>query len=286
MERLEKRCVQLSTTNALHLGTHTDQSMYSYQEEIPLWGKGTSQPLYSPVTLCCTSCFREEKRASRIACSKQTGQAGQHMQEADHQPSQLSRVISFSDSVFAFAITLMVIIFPFQNVPHGLYFQQLYNLRGTFLAYLVSFYAIGLFWLSHQRYFRYILKFDIGLFVINLVLLMCIAILPFPTYLLEADAYSSIAAAIYAGVLSLINLLYLLLWLYASSRHRLIAPTLEQDVISNELVRRLLQLSVFVISIGLALLNPFVALAVWSVGWVPAYFVRVRRRKPSSKGDE
>jgi hypothetical protein len=57
-------------------------------------------------------------------------------------------------------------------------------------------------------------------------------------------------------------------------------------VISLESVRRLLQLSVFVISIGLALLNPFVALAVWIVGWVPAYFVRVRRRKSSSKGDE
>jgi uncharacterized membrane protein len=94
------------------------------------------------------------------------------MQEADHQPSQLSRVISFSDSVFAFAITLMVIIFPFQNLP-------------------------------------------------------------------EADAYSSIAAAIYAGVLSLINLL-----------------------------------------------NPFVALVLWTVGWLPAYFVRVRGRKSSSKGDE
>jgi uncharacterized membrane protein len=208
------------------------------------------------------------------------------MQEADHQLFQLSRVISFSDSVFAFAITLMVIIFPFQNLPHGLYFQQLYNLRGTFLAYLVSFYAIGLFWLSHQRYFSYILKCDIGLFVMNLVLLMCIAILPFPTYLLEADAYRPIAAAIYAGVLSLINLLYLLMWWYASSRHRLIAPNLEQDVISNELVRRLLQLSVFVISIGVALLNPFVALAVWCVGWVPTFFVRVHRSKSSSKGNE
>lgn len=208
------------------------------------------------------------------------------MQEADQQPSQLSRVISFSDSVFAFAITLMVIIFPFQYVPHGLYFQQLYALRGAFLAYLVSFYAIGLFWLSHQRYFRYMRTCDTGLFVLNLVLLMCIAILPFPTYLLEADAFSSTAAAMYAGVLSLINVLYLLLWWYASSRHRLIAPNLPQDVIRSERVRRLLQLGVFVISIGVALLNPFVALVVWTVGWVPAYFVRVPRIKSSSIGGE
>ena len=179
----------------------------------------------------------------------------------------------------------MVIIFPFQHLPPGSFFQQLSTLRGSFLAYLVSFYSVGLFWLSHHRYFRYILKFDYGLFVINLVLLMFIAILPFPTYLLEADAYSSLAAAFYAGFLSLINALYLLLWWYASSRHRLIAPTLEQEVITSERVRRLLQLSVFVISIGVALLNPFVALVVWMVGWVPIYFVPVRRSKSSSKGD-
>ncbi len=49
--------------------------------------------------------------------------------------------------------------------------------------------------------------------------------------------------------------------------------------------RRMLQLSVFVISIGVALLNPYIALAVWIVGWVPAYFVPVRRRTLSSKGD-
>ena len=228
----------------------------------------------------------ERMRASwdRVQAEARKGR-GQHMQEADHQPSQLSRIINFSDSVFAFAITLMVIIFPFQNVPHGLYVQQLYNLRGTFLVYLVSFFAIGLFWLSHQRYFRYMLRSDTVLFALNLVLLMCIAILPFPTYLLQADAFSSEAAALYAGVLSLINLLYLLIWWYASSRHRLIAPTLGQDVIATERIRRLLQLGVFVISIGVALLNPYVTLVVWMVGWVPAYFVRVPTSKSSGKGN-
>ena len=143
----------------------------------------------------------------------------------------------------------------------------------------MSFYAIGLFWLSHQRYFRYFRTCDSGLFVLNLVLLMCIAILPFPTYLLEAYAFSQEAAATYAAVLSLINALYLLLWWYASSRHRLIAPTLQQNVITSELIRRLLQLGVFVISIGVALLNPYVALVLWFVGWIPTYFVRVRTSK-------
>ena len=59
------------------------------------------------------------------------------------------------------------------------------------------------------------------------------------------------------------NVLYLLLWLYASSHHRLIPPTLEKDLIRYERLRRLVQLSIFVISIGLALINPFLAEAAW-----------------------
>jgi hypothetical protein len=74
------------------------------------------------------------------------------------------------------------------------------------------------------------------------------------------------------------QLLFLLLWWYASSGHRLISPTLEQNVITSERARRLLQLSVFVISIGLALFSPFLALAVWIVGWLPINLVLVRGR--------
>lgn len=202
------------------------------------------------------------------------------MEEADHRPYSLSRLIAFSDGVFAFAITLLVIIFPFQvqTLPHGPFLTQLLALRRSFFAYLVSFYSIGLFWLGHHRYFRYIINFDTGLFLLNLVLLMFIAILPFPTYLLGVDGFTREAAAFYAGLLSLMQLLFLLLWWYASSGHRLISPTLEQNVITSERARRLLQLSVFVISIGLALFSPFLALAVWIVGWLPINLVLVRRR--------
>ncbi len=207
------------------------------------------------------------------------------MQEADTKYSGLARLIAFSDNVFAFAITLLIIIFPFQALPRGPFVTQLLTLKGTFLAYLVSFYIIGLFWLAHHRLFRYIIKFDTGLFLLNLVLLLFIAILPFPTYLLGADGFSSTAAVFYAGMLSLLNVLYLLLWWYASSRHRLISPTLEQDVITSERLRRLLVLSIIVISIGVALINTFLAMAVWIVAGLLTHFVPMGRRKSSRKGD-
>jgi uncharacterized membrane protein len=202
------------------------------------------------------------------------------MQAADNQFSSLSRLVGFSDSVFAFASTLLVIIFPFQMqaLPPGNILMQLLALKGRFLVFLVSFYSVGAFWLAHHRYFRYIVKFDTGLFVINLAVLLFIAVLPFPTYLLAADQFRWDAAAFYAVLLSVVHLLYLFLWWYASAGRRLISPTVSPDVITEEYVRRLLLLGVFVISIGLALINPFVALAVWIVGWVPAYSLPVRRR--------
>jgi uncharacterized membrane protein len=200
------------------------------------------------------------------------------MQAEDNQPSSLSRLVGFSDSVFAFASTLLVIVFPFQlqALPPGPILTQLLDLKGTFLVYLVSFYSVGAFWLAHHRYFRYIVKYDTGLFVINLAVLLFIAVLPFPTYLLAADRFRWDAAAFYAVLLSLVQLLYLLLWWYASAGHRLVSPTLAQDVIAQEYVRRLLFLVVFVISIGLALIKPFLALTVWILGWVPAYLLPVR----------
>ena len=208
------------------------------------------------------------------------------MQEADNQSYGVSRLLAFSDGVFAFAITLLVLTLPYPALSASIsarqFFAQLLTLKYSFLSYLFSFYITGLFWLAHHRYFRFIIKFDTGLFVINLTLLLFVAFLPFPTYLLGHYGSTSIVVAFYAGTLSLMNVLFLLLWWYATSHHRLIPPTLEKDVISYERLRRLVQLSIFVISIGLALIHPFLAEA----AWITVFFVPMGIRKYTRKGDE
>ncbi|PWT72054.1 MAG: hypothetical protein C5B60_10050, partial [Chloroflexi bacterium] len=143
------------------------------------------------------------------------------MQAADGQFSSLGRLVAFSDGVFAFASTLLVVVFPFQAPPSGseTIWMQLLALKGSFIVYLVSFYSIGAFLLAHHRYYRYIVKFNTGLFFLNLAVLLFIAVLPFPTYLLAVDHFRPDVAAFYAGLLSLVHLLYLLLWWYASAGH-------------------------------------------------------------------
>jgi uncharacterized membrane protein len=211
------------------------------------------------------------------------------MQEAEYQSYGLSRLISFSDDVFAFAITLLVIAFAYPALPSSLsagqFFAQLFTLKDSFISFLVSFYIVGFFWLSHHQYFRYISKFDTGLFLINLTLLLCIAFLPFPTYLVGHYGDRSIVAAFYAAMLTLMSVLYLLLWWNASSRHRLIPPTVEQNVITYECVKRLVQISIFVISIGLALITLYLAIPAWIAAGLIYHFVPMGRRTSIRKGD-
>ncbi len=212
------------------------------------------------------------------------------MPDAERQSYEVSRLIGFSDGVFAFAITLLVLTLPYPTLPASLsarqFFAQLLTLKDSFISYLVSFYIIGLFWLLHHLYFRYILKFDTGLFLMNLTVLLLIAFLPFPTYLLGHYGDRSIVAAFYAATLSLVQLLYLLLWWYATSRRRLISPTLEQGLITFERWRRLLLLGMFVISIGLAFINLNLAILAWIAVTLISFFVPMERGKSIRQGDE
>lgn len=191
------------------------------------------------------------------------------IQEEEERWYGVSRVVPFSDGVFAFAITLLIIsLLPyadFRSSPSaGQFFQQLFSLKFHFFSYVLSFYVIGLAWQTHHWFFRYIIKFDAGLFWLNLTLLLFIAFLPFPTDLLGRYGDASIIAAFYAGVLAVLNLLQLLLWWYASSHHRLIRPTLEKRIITYVRLRVLLPLPIFLISIGLAFISPFLAEAAWA----------------------
>jgi uncharacterized membrane protein len=93
-----------------------------------------------------------------------------------------ARLEAFSDGVFAVAITLLALnltgIGP--DHPHKL-ITQLGNLWPSFLAYVISFFMIGIIWVNHHVLFQAIRSVDrTGLFL-NLVLLMFVVLIPFTT---------------------------------------------------------------------------------------------------------
>jgi uncharacterized membrane protein len=107
-----------------------------------------------------------------------------------------------------------------------------HGLWPSYVAYVLSFVTIGIMWANHHAIMRLISTATHGLIVANLLLLMTVSFLPFPTHVLAehlpvADADQRTAAIFYAGTFILIAIAFQVLWQVASRNHRLIAPGCE-----------------------------------------------------------
>ena len=129
-----------------------------------------------------------------------------------------NRLEAFSDGVIAIAITLLVLEI---RVPeaHGAaeLWRALRELWPAYLGYVISFLIIGIMWANHHTIFRYISRTDHYLVVINLLLLLCIAFIPFPTALLAeylGHPEEQVGGIVYSGAFFVTALVYNLLWLY------------------------------------------------------------------------
>ena len=117
-----------------------------------------------------------------------------------------SRLEAFSDGVFAVAITLLALDLAVAGPEgHGPLTEQLYDKWPAFLAYLISFFMIGIIWVNHHALVRQITKVDRTLLFLNLVLLLFVVLIPFSTatvadYFTRHDWDTQVAMMIYGGV--------------------------------------------------------------------------------------
>ena len=117
-----------------------------------------------------------------------------------------SRLEAFSDGVFAVAITLLALDLTVAGpAGHGSLADQLHEKWPAFLAYLISFFMIGIVWVNHHVLVRSIIKVDRTLLFLNLVLLLFVVLIPFATAT-EADYFPGntgtrrLAMVLYGGV--------------------------------------------------------------------------------------
>ena len=127
---------------------------------------------------------------------------------------------AFSDGVFAIAATLLVLDLAVE--PPGMLPQVLHAWPG-YVAYLISFLTIGGAWLAHTALTEHLTRSDLIFLQINLILLLVVAFLPFPTRLI-AEAHQEICAVrvavtIYGLTLLAIRLLGAALDAYARREH-------------------------------------------------------------------
>jgi uncharacterized membrane protein len=132
------------------------------------------------------------------------------------------RAESFSDGVFAVAIT--VLVFNLLSIGHGvLTYRVLLHSWPQYAAYVVSFLTIGIMWLNHHTMLSLVSKVDRTTLALNTFLLMGVVAVPFPTALVadhlgaNAPAGARVAAVIYGLVLILISVGFAAMWLYLSA---------------------------------------------------------------------
>jgi uncharacterized membrane protein len=176
----------------------------------------------------------------------------------------MGRILALSDGVFAIAITLLIleIAVPATTGDAGLP-RALLGLWPRYLAYVLSFVVIARFWVTHHLEFRLIGRYDAVLVWLNLLLLMSVAFLPFPTAVLGAHIGSAAAAVLYAAAVLLAGAASAAYWWYASGRGGLLRPDVGRARARALRARGLSGPVFFALTLPVAAFAPYVAEILW-----------------------
>ena len=184
--------------------------------------------------------------------------------------SDTGRIEAFSDGVFAIAIALLVIEI---GVPHmdeaplgATLSGELVDQWPSYLGYVISFLQIGVIWANHHNRFRFITRSDHVLLFLNILLLMCVAFIPFTTavlseYLEGTPTERTVAGIVYTGLLMLTAFLFTLLWLYAAGNRRLLDERLDPAIVRAMTRRYVLGAFFYVLAFLLAFISLAASLA-------------------------
>lgn len=152
---------------------------------------------------------------------------------------ETARVEAFSDGVFAIAITLLVLEF---KVPHlgpdassADVWRALAALWPSFVAFLGSFAAILIMWVSHHGLFRMVQRVDTSFLYTNGFMLLLVTFVPFPTALLAeylGRPGEQAAAAFYCGTFVLLSITFQVWW-WTANRRRLLKSHIPAEAIQR-----------------------------------------------------
>jgi TMEM175 potassium channel family protein len=130
------------------------------------------------------------------------------------------RLEAFSDGVFAIVITLLILNV---HVPDGrtLTLQSLRPLVAPLATFVLSFIIVGVYWISHHHTLHFVKEVNRRLLWLNLLVLLCVVFIPFPTSLLGTGFNNPLAVRLYGLSLMATNASGLLFWVYTSSHKEL-----------------------------------------------------------------
>lgn len=169
------------------------------------------------------------------------------------------RIEAFSDGVIAIIITIMVLEI---KVPEGEDWAALKPLWPVFLAYILSFANVGIYWNNHHHMFQAVKNINGKVLWANLFLLFWLSLMPFATGFMGENHFAPIPVAVYAIDLCMCAIAYTILALVLVGHHGKdsdFAKRLGSDTKGK------ISLTAYLLAIPLAFVNQWIALALMAV---------------------
>ena len=194
---------------------------------------------------------------------------------------RLDHIISFADAIFAFSITFMAISVHIpeitQNLTQTQVIDKLLESIPEFEIYVISFFMIGIYWISHHQIFNQIVNSDTAVTWLTLIFLFFITLIPLATNVEIGFGYQ-IVFVLYALVLTIAGALLTITWLHAT-KNKLIDKNLTPREIHNISLEVIVPTVVFLLSILVSFIDLQTAYYFWIV-IIPAKVI-LHKRYPS-----
>src|SRR5215813_7064741 len=193
------------------------------------------------------------------------------------------RAEAFSDGVFAVAITVLV----FGLLPIGtgkVNAEILLQAWPQYFAYVVSFLTIGILWMNHHTILAHVARVDRPLLVLNLLLLMGIVAIPFPTALVAEHLQhegATAAAVTYGLVMIAISFAFSGLWIYVVTHAPALGASLPPEALRASIPGFTGGLIAYVVGTAIAFLSPLAAVIIF--GALAVYYLFEHLPGPDSE---
>jgi uncharacterized membrane protein len=206
--------------------------------------------------------------------------AGGRSRHRDEAEVEFNRIVSFSDGIFAIAITLLVLGLTVPENSDDLT-RDLLNNEGDFFAYAISFAVLARYWLAHHRFFSALERFDGRLMALNLLYLAWIALVPFTSQVLGDYGDTTDAVVLYAINMILVSGSFYAQLTYGY-RARLFRPEAREFERRHNGPISLVVVAVFAASIPVAFVSVLAAEFMWLLTFVVGRQVTRRIVRPPS----
>lgn len=175
-----------------------------------------------------------------------------------------NRLEAFSDGVFAIVITLLILNVRLPEVEYAHLQEGLIALLPVIGVYVLSFLVIGMHWVFHHYSFLFIKEVDGVILWLNIIFLLMMSFLPFPTMLLGKYPYQSLPLIIYTSNLILANIFGFFYILYLRMNPQLTTEMFNQNLFRKQIFMYAFVTSTYIISLVCAAYEPIISIILLS----------------------